>query len=350
MNISKENNLDFIRFLSASLVIISHSSLITNNGVDFLEKISRGQESIGGLSVSVFFIISGYLITSSYRKNNNFFKFILARCLRIFPALIPLFCLTVFIVGPLFTQLSLHEYFNSSISYFKNILLYPLLSPNTLPGVIFSSSRVPDIVNGSLWTLAYEFFCYILIAVLGAIRLLRKEFMCIIFLVLIFCFSLGFNSVHKILPVLPIVSGDFQHVLRMIICFVSGSIFYFYENKLVYSWKYLITIMLLLLTSILTKGFIALFMCTGVYLVFYIAESKKIRLYNFAKYGDFSYGIYIYGFLIQQVIIRIFDGNMSSTLNYMISLPITFLCAFLSWHIIEKRALNFKTRLYADIF
>lgn len=76
--------------------------------------------------------------------------------------------------------------------------------------------------------------------------------------------------------------------------------------------------------------------------MFYFAFSKNINLNNFGKFGDFSYGIYIYGFLIQQLVIMAFGGKISNTLNYIISLPITICIGFISYHLIEKRFMNLK--------
>lgn len=82
----------------------------------------------------------------------------------------------------------------------------------------------------------------------------------------------------------------------------------------------------------------------GAYLLFSFAFSKTIRLYNFGKYGDFSYGIYLYGFLIQQLVIRAFHGQMSNTLNYMILLPIAILCGVLSYKLVEKPCMDLKKK------
>jgi peptidoglycan/LPS O-acetylase OafA/YrhL len=171
----RKNNFDFIRFLAATLVIFSHSYPITtgNNGSEPFGILSNGQMTFGELAVSVFFVISGFLITQSFDRSKNIFYYLKARILRIFPALIMVVILSVFFLGPIFTDLSLKNYFSDpqTIDYFKTITLYWMQFD--LPGV-FQSNIYPGAVNSSLWTLWFEFFFYIVVAFLGVTKLLNK--------------------------------------------------------------------------------------------------------------------------------------------------------------------------------
>ena len=170
-----ENNLDFLRFIAASLVIISHSSALAGSGVEPFYWLTKQQGTLGELCVGVFFIISGYLICASYIKTQNVFKYFYARALRIFPGLVIVLLVAVFIVGPCFTNLKLKDYFNNpaTFTYLRTVDLYQIQF--SLPGVMFSSGKSGTSVNGSLWTLSYEFTCYIMVAILGLARVLKKE-------------------------------------------------------------------------------------------------------------------------------------------------------------------------------
>lgn len=343
MNNFRYNNFDFLRFVAASLVIISHSSDLTGNGVEWFALITKQQESFGGFAVSLFFLISGYLISASYIKSQNVFKFFYARVLRIFPALIAVVLITVFLIGPLITNLSVVSYFEKqeTFGYLKSIELYPMHF--TLPGVVFSRYSNGTSVNGALWTLSYEFTCYIIVAILGITRLLKKEIVLSLFVSCAFVYQFETtifpNSMNS--NIFPYISQ--AQFIKLFCWFLSGMLFYLYKNKLVYNVPHLlISIFMCVLGCICGVGFSLIFLLFGSYIIFYIAFSPRIKLQNFSKYGDFSYGMYIYGFLIQQCIIKLFGGEMNNILNWVISLPLAIVLGFISWHLLEKRFLGLK--------
>ena len=163
---ARKNNLDIIRFLAATLVVFSHAYPLTtgNNATEPFAVCSNGQMTFGELAVSIFFIISGFLITQSYDRSKNPIYYFKARVLRIFPGLIFCVLLTVFFLGPIFTELNVKDYFKDpkTYDYLKTITLYWI--QYDLPGV-FQTNVWPGAVNGSLWTLWYEFFFYIVVAI-----------------------------------------------------------------------------------------------------------------------------------------------------------------------------------------
>ena len=126
---------------------------------------------LGPLGVYIFFSISGYLIAQSWDRDSHALRFFIRRGLRIFPALIVVTILTVFVLGPAITTLPIWEYFksNSTWGYFSNIILYMSYA---LPGV-FEHNTYPNAVNGSLWSLTTEFGMYMLLMIFGVLRLPR---------------------------------------------------------------------------------------------------------------------------------------------------------------------------------
>src|SRR5690606_6733938 len=80
-----DNAFGVLRLFFATLVIFSHAFPLSGFGKDGLFLLSGGKESIGGVAVIGFFIISGYLITKSGSRN-DVLQFLWRRALRIFPA------------------------------------------------------------------------------------------------------------------------------------------------------------------------------------------------------------------------------------------------------------------------
>lgn len=343
---TRANNLDFIRFLAACLVIFSHAfGPLTGQGIDPLITWSQNQISFGGLAVGIFFIISGYLIPASYLRTKNLKKFIIARGLRIFPALLVLIIFTVFVVGSVLTNLSLAEYFReeSTYHYFKNILLYPVVFG--LPGVIFSDGIYGQSVNGSIWTLSYEFSCYLITAVLGFFGFLNKRSVLVIFAVLLLIYLLWTSDGG--LPngsLIPYLFLHTNYVLLFFLYFFSGALYFFYRDNIEYNnyWILFFIVTAFSASFYFGYGFLLLFILFGPYMLFSFAFTKFLDFSSFSYYGDFSYGIYIYGFLIQQIFIRLFGGTMDPIFNFTLSLFLAILCGFFSWHLIEKHAIRMK--------
>lgn len=324
---TKKNNLDFIRFVAAVLVIFSHAYPLTtgNNGSELFAVLTNGQMTFGHLAVITFFIISGFLITQSFDRSKDIVKFMKARILRIFPGLIVVVFLAAFVLGPFFTTLSLKDYlFNyQTLQYLTTISLYWI--HYDLPGV-FQNNVYPVAVNGSLWTLYYEFVFYIVVGVLGVSRLLNKWVLIVGFVVCTILFYLSIGS-------------EYVNLFRY---FCAGMLFYVYRKKIILNFWLAILSLVLLLISVefgYLKFFFPIF---GSYLIFYFAYQSKVNLHNFGKYGDFSYGIYIYAFPVQQIVTYYYGEGITPLTNFLISLPFTLIFAVLSWHLVEKYALRLK--------
>jgi peptidoglycan/LPS O-acetylase OafA/YrhL len=322
----RKNNFDIIRFFAAALVIFSHTYPLTtgSNGTEPFGVLSNGQMTFGELAVKVFFVISGFLITQSFDRSKDLVKYAKARILRIFPALIVVVSLSALILGPIFTNLPLKKYFlnHQTIDYFKTITLYWIRYD--LPGVFQSSPY--HAVNGSLWTLWYEFFFYIVVAILGVTKLLNKKIVVVGFIAATILFYLGRGTFYTDL---------FRY-------FSMGMLIYLFRKNIIHNgWFALISFVVVALT-IKTHYFTYFLSIFGSYLIFYLAFNNKLKFYNFGKYGDFSYGLYIYGFPVQQMVVHLSHNQLSILESFLISFPITLVFAFLSWRIVEKNALKLK--------
>jgi len=338
---NKNNNFDLLRIFAALLVIFSHSFALSG----FVEpKVPFTTGSYGGLGVKIFFLISGFLITMSFLRRKDFFKYIYARCLRIFPGLITVVILTVFVLGPLVTNLSKIEYFSNpqTYKYFKMITLFT--DPLQLPGVF--NKNVYPAVNGSLWTLQYEFMLYLIIGVIGTIGLFKIKNMPIyLYLITIFI-----GSQTADLPKYFIFhSLNFNIFIDFSIYFILGACFYIYRDKinLNISSAIFCTLILLYFSFFgkgLSSGLISIIIGYLVFfLAFYFDIAKYKKLIKLNLLGDVSYGLYIYAFPIQELVTHLFGGgNMKPSYNFFISVPLTIIMAFISWNFIEKKFLELK--------
>ncbi|WP_281890041.1 acyltransferase [Paenibacillus sp. YYML68] len=332
----RNNTFDLIRFFAASIVLLFHACVLsfgTNASHDPLFIFTNGQFHLGKMGVAIFFIVSGFLITQSYEKNNHVLKFFLNRALRIFPALIVLLLLTVFVLGPLVTTLPLRDYMQSpeTYTYLKSVLLHPMYY--SLPGV-FANTDDAGIVNGSLWTLEFEFLCYILVGILGVIKMLRKEII-LLFLLGVYWVSHSPDLIGNGYFASPITTELVKYFTVGMLCYLLR--YYIIMHRYIA----ILSVILLVATSSFGHFQFAFTFC-GTYLVMFFAFMGNQHLREFSKNGDYSYGLYIYSFPIQQLLVSLHGDRLNFAGLFLLSYPLTLIVAYFSWHLIEKRALNLK--------
>jgi peptidoglycan/LPS O-acetylase OafA/YrhL len=178
---------------------------------------------------------------------------------------------------------------------------------------------------------------------LGIIGLLKKKL-----------FVLGIFGIALCLTFINLSSAtSFLYLAPYEMCvlfayFAFGMLAYLYRDRLQLRIEIFLLILILLLASTVTNFQISegLFIFPLAYLVLFLGYSPTIKIKWFTKFGDFSYGIYIIGFPVQQGIIQLTQGKISPEHLFAISLPITYLLAALSWHLIEKRMLRLKTKYF----
>ena len=337
---SRDNNYNLIRFIAAILVLYSHSFPLsgTNDAEPFA---SYTGITAGTVAVDAFFISSGFLVASSFFERANIIAFIWDRLLRIFPALIGAMLFCVFIVGLYFSRDSWSLYLYNAKTYkflLKNITLFFGIEFN-LPGV-FSDTPFKSAVNGSLWTLPYEVKMYLFLAKIGSILIhFQKSTSRNILKIIFFSIALISISIHILNHFYLFTSVEF---IRLFSKFFIGVAFYVFRAKVILSSRVFILIFSALLISLLNKDiFFIIYSISLPYLLIYIAyiPSGFIRYYN--KAGDYSYGMYIYAFPVQQSIAEVIP---KVTVNTMITLSLiaTLMLSILSWHTIEKKFLKLK--------
>lgn len=330
---SLPNNLTFLRLFAAALVLYGHAFVFLGQP----EPLFIGFHSLGPLGVWIFFAISGYLISQSWERDPDFFRFLIRRALRIFPALIVCTLVTIFIFGPALTTLTTTEYFKNPATwgYLHNIALHTTFY---LPGV-FEHNRVPNAVNGSLWSLPAEFSMYMALAFLGILRWRRWGWL----LLTIALAALNLLWLPKATEMLVIYRTDMR---QLVICGIFFWVGASYQRYHVERWFTLTNAVLALIIWLSLTRWPTAFVIGGWFLLpfavlsFGLARGSVLgKLNNF----DYSYGIYIYAFPVQQTL-ALFWPNMDVWLHVFLAFSISLALAAASWHWVEQKALSFKPK------
>src|SRR5689334_10613905 len=330
----RRNNFDALRLLAAVSVVFSHSFLIAE-GSEAREPfiwLTGNQCILGLVGVFVFFVISGYLVTESWRRSPMPGRFALRRFLRIYPGLIFNVLLCAFVLGPLVTSLPLAAYFHGpELRDFlvKTLTLNP--GPLSLPGVLFADNPVGLHINGSLWTLRYEAMMYLMIVILGMLRLLRLS-TCLALT------AIGIAAVYFEKALTPF--GDIGEWAWFLGFFGAGMVLHFLRDRLVFDWRGALVALIALAVFAQLGHFIMLFPLAGAYLAIWFARRYDPWL-DYSRYcGDLSYGLYIYGWPAEQLVMYLSGGRAMWWRVFLGSLAIAFPLAWLSWHGVEKWALR----------
>ncbi|MFD1754691.1 acyltransferase family protein [Rufibacter sediminis] len=348
----KANNFDLLRFLLAVAVIYSHCYVIYYGAVRDTEPFmlfSQNQTDLGGIAVNGFFIISGFLIVSSYRHSKSTLEFLKKRILRIYPGFIVAFLISMLVLGPLGTFDQAHPQGNVA-QYFeflrKKLLLLNLFTLQAPSAVLcFQPSPLPNQLNESLWTIQYEFICYLTVPFIAFFKVFRRKWVAV----------LVFTAAYLLL-VLQASSQLFLwegyqgklisnpvYFPRFFTYFFAGCCVYLFRRRLQRNHLLALLALSSLITSMVWFGgfdLVAPFSLT--YLLFYIAYLPHIQLQNFTRYGDFSYGTYLYAWPIQQLVMLFAGGQLTPGSLFLVSFAFTVVAAYASWHGIEKHFLKLK--------
>ncbi|QNM96970.1 acyltransferase family protein [Chitinimonas koreensis] len=347
------NGFGFLRLLFATLVLLDHAFPLGGYGQDPMWGWSKGQDTFGGISVSAFFAISGYLITKS-AVSSDIIQFLWRRSLRIFPAYWFALLVTAFLLGPVvffFENSSLTGYFsageNGPLQYiWKNAFLdigqyriYDLLAKTTPYGATVGAS----VFNGSVWTLIYEWRCYIFIGILAAFAVLRKMpiVLAMITASLYFLMLLQLCLPDKLAAISPLTAD--VHLLRYSFLFMLGGVIARYSDRIEMDAKIGIFCWAVFIAALFKGGYLFLGYPALVYGLVWLASSMPAALKKVGATNDYSYGVYIYGFPVQQLL-AFFHVHQLGLLTYLsATIVITYACAYISWHLIEKRSLKLKS-------
>jgi peptidoglycan/LPS O-acetylase OafA/YrhL len=329
---------DMLRLFAALLVMASHSFLITGTPNVIWSHVTR-QISSGALAVAVFFVLSGYVVTESLKRDSDPLRFLRRRALRVFPALAVLVAVTVFIYGPLMTALPVAEYFRRPETFVYLIsMVFPM--KESLPGVFEHAPAY--FVNGSLWTLRYELICYVALAAAGAFLLSHRRWgVAAAVLATLASGILALLNIHLTHGLLFQVTRG----LPLVACFGAGVVVSLYASVIPVTRAWIVAAAVAVVLSLKFGGFALVFPFAGAYLVAIIGNSRLLEFASFRRgiwAGDFSYGTYIIAFPVQQAINAVMGSASNAWNNLLVSVPATLALAMLSWHLIEKLCLKLK--------
>lgn len=331
----RANNFDAVRLVAALLVIWSHQFALMGRPVPLWLN-----NEPGAIGVVIFFVISGYLVTLSWQNDPHLGRFVARRVLRIWPGLMVAVLLCVGVLGPLLTRLTLADYVQHPLTrqYLLNLVLDVRYA---LPGVF--EANPSSTVNGTLWTIPLEIGCYVGLALAGLLGLPRRRWSA----PLVFA-ALGWLLHHRFsaAPGQPVPAWPFG--IQYGLVFSLGALLALWR-----SWwlgrRVLATVVLLMCALALQRwappvvgGQAPLLALAG--LAVFLGTARTPLLAQAGRWGDFSYGLYIYGFIVQQIVIAAFGNRLDFVPALVLSLIGAFLMAALSWHGIEKPALSFKPR------
>jgi len=332
------NNFDAIRIAAALIVVLSHAFMVVsgNEASDPFHVLTRGQMTLGVFGVTVFFFVSGLLITRSFCHDPSIAVFGWKRALRLLPALAVLCVLTVFILGPATTTLSFGAYFGAgpTWSYLANIFTV-LPARYTLPGV-FDGLPMERLVNGSLWTIWYEVACYALVVCLGIVGLLRWPAVLVLWLLsLAGPVLVGGHTAHSG------VAYRIVQLAELFRYFGAGMLVYLLRDYIRISWLNGPAFLTGFLLAIATPWFPLLLALVMPPLVLKGAYAPVRGLAHLTRHGDLSYGIYLYAFPVQQLAVLALP-SAPWWLNFLAATPLTVVLALASWRLVERPALRLK--------
>ena len=335
----RDNNFDALRIAAALMVVIGHAYILSGRiEIEPLVR-STGIAGFGELGVSMFFVISGFLVASSYLRLSSLRSYLLNRCLRIVPALTVAALLTALVLGPAVTTLETDAYFSRPQTWLyplRNVLLYPVTY--ALPGV-FETNPYPAVANGSLWTLRLEFSLYLVLPLLAAVRLLNRRGLAAVALI-----ALG--AYFSVLAVGPSRAPPIVLVgVRNGYLFLAGAALFVWRDCL--RPQRLAVLAPALGLFLLGAAFDRTAPLVAMPLLPVVTVGLGLHairgLSGPPRFGDLSYGVYIYAFPVQQALIQSFGPERLSVGGFFgLTLAAVLPLAAASWWLVERPALKWK--------
>ncbi len=331
----RRDNFLLLRLAAAVLVVFGHSYAAAHiPGVrDFIAAKAWGPGVYtGSVAVEIFFVVSGFLVTGSYVNRHDLRFFVRARFLRIVPAYLVCVVGCAYVIGPMVTRLPLGEYLQhgDTIGYVLKNMTFTQLDWY-LPGV-FESNPNPRVVNGSLWTLPAEVRMYALVALFGLLGLLQRRRLFNVVIGATFVWAAWF-------PETAMSLWAVDAYFRLAGLFALGAVFYVNREHIPVNGY--LSAALIAFAWLLhgTSHFMAIYGLALGYGSLWFAYAPRLDAFN--RFGDYSYGVYLWGFPVEQLVAMAL-GRPTPMQVFAWAMPLTLLVAIGSWHLIEKPALALK--------
>ncbi len=336
----KKNNLNVIRLCLAVFVILTHSFVLSlgelvGQRTEPLGAFNSGQETLGQIAVNLFFFLSGILITASFLKKKNLQHFLLNRFLRIYPAYIAAMIFSAVVIWIFCPE------FRASVgrgfSWFF-ILVHDCLflgDRSISWDGVFQNNPFPGHGNGSLWTIPWEFKCYLMVAFIGVFGLFKYRLL----LLLTTLFSLMVYSASHFTG--WVIVGS-QTEWRFLTYYLLGMAAWLWRDKIPFSGIIAIACCIALIGAArFAPWFSVLFPLFGSYLALWVGYRRPIQFFAWTDRTDLSYGVYLFAWPVQQIL-AMHEWFRNPWLQFFVATPLALACAWMSWTFIEKRFLQMK--------
>jgi len=323
-----QNNFNLLRFFFASLVIVSHVPELQdgNRSHEILTQIF-GTISFGEMAVDSFFVLSGFLIVKSWQDRPDFVAFLSSRILRIYPGFIVTALLCALIVGPIYGETGYLQEFQP-IKFSAGLVVLSLKGTST----VFPGTHYPAL-NGPMWSIPYEFKCYLLVLFCGLSGLLNRRWPWLVLLLV--------SMTVQIVNQGDIPNDPFNGYFRCGMAFAAGGCFYLYRNAIPWTRGYAWISLLVFLALLFVKPFAEPALCVfWGYAIFYYAIAGKALL-GFNRFPDVSYGVYLYAWPINKILLWYYPA-----MNVYAAMVVVFVLAICagsaSWHGVESPFMRMK--------
>jgi peptidoglycan/LPS O-acetylase OafA/YrhL len=331
----RDNNFQLVRLFAATFVVVFHSFALTGRWTQ--EPLWRvmPETNFGALGVKIFFVVSGFLVTQSWLSRRAAAPFVAARVLRIYPALVAATLLTVALAGAS-SALPWPQFLSDpqTVDYAWRVALgWDMVY--RLPGA-FPGNPFPHDVNGSLWTLPIELRLYVVLLVAGLVGILARPWA---WLARVAALVVAFAWRPEWFPLSP----NDKVVRELALLFGLGSLAYAWRTKIPVSLAGAVAAIALVAVNPAGIARGALFAPLLAYVVLVIAYHPRLQWHAFNRVGDYSYGLYVYSFPLQQTLMQRFPSLEPAEL-FACSLPLGLAVAALSWHALESPALALTSR------
>ncbi len=340
----RQNNFTFIRLAACLLVVLTHSYGIIEEDTDPVYRFTAGAFTGSYLGLSAFFFLSGLLVSQSLYSSPSLVNFLWRRVIRVYPAAIFSILFCAFIVGPLLTTYPLKDYFSSPVFYRYLATCFLIKVYYPLPGV-FEHSLISHSVNASLWSISLELKLYACLFLSRLVKIPNTRHL--VLLPIIISLVCGYFFYRESGQILTDITG---HPITLYVYTTYAT--YFLIGVLCYSFKdkiriaiYWIPILIMLFIAIVYFhiSYLSYFIFIPA-LIIYVSANGTRWLKKITPPIDLSYGIYVFAFPVEQIVVNYLHPAKSVWLFVL-----TVLCvlpfALFSWYVVERNALSLKNRI-----
>lgn len=348
----RRNAFGLFRLTLASLVIFSHAFYLGHWQADPTRQWSNEQSDLGNVAVLGFFVISGYLISKS-AMSTNILSYFWRRTLRIFPAFLVVLIVGAVLIGPWFYS-RLHDgmagYWTMADggpwTYVRNNFSLKMQQYGIHDVFIttpYGQRKDDSIINGSLWTLWYEWRMYVVVGLLAFVGLMRPKLRWIIPVGTLATFVAGELSprVGLIEQVNYRIMGDVQG-LQLASMFLLGTTIAVYAKRIPYDARLAALGAVAALVTFFTAGFHTLGYVGMGYFTLWAAAAAPERWFRVGARNDISYGVYIYAWPMQMALAYYGWDDRGYVPYVLATFALTIPLAWLSWKLVESPMLQLK--------